>query len=666
MKKTWIFFLLHGYFSIYGLDPPSFRCVEVLPGGDVRLSWLPPADPTSVFDAYLIYSSTQLNGPYVLIDQISNYNQLSYIHNGASAQNQVRYYYLVTRSDAPAFQYSVPSDTLATMKLTVTNPMNGTAILQWSALHTPLLSTHSSYEIKMEYPVGNWTIIATSLANQFTDSITVCHDSLTYRIEVHDLSGCVSVSSMAGGVFQNLIPPVNTGIDSVSVLNPPGQALLGWKPSPSLDTRGYVIYLFSSSAWVPLDTVWGRLSTSYLNTSSQANSHSEIYAIAAFDSCQRISPISSSHATMFLSISRDSCQRKVFLQWTPYTAWLQAKYYIYRKIDNSPYDLIDSTNQLFYTDSMFQPQATYCYFIKARQETYSSSSNEVCFNVNLPPLPQFVYLRKASVHLNGNTSLSWFVDPNTIINSCKIYSSTDKVQWNLLDIITYNPSGHYNWLDQRTLAGERPVYFKITTTDVCGIEHVASNVVRTMFLKAHPGEQLYNNLDWVSYEGWSGFSNLYLIKTPTHYADTMIEELNPLSNFTQDDVSHWNETDGYFTYRLMAIEDNTNPYGFQDTVFSNVAYVQQWPRLFVPQAFSPEGFNKRWCIFGVFVDRAMYLLQIFNRWGELMFETSSLEDCWDGINDNKPAPPGAYIYQILMIFPDGTRFKKNGSVVLIR
>ncbi|MCX7696568.1 MAG: gliding motility-associated C-terminal domain-containing protein [Bacteroidales bacterium] len=666
MRKVCVFFFMVISYSLVGLDPPSFRCIEVLPNGDVRLSWLPPADPTFIFDAYLIYSSAQPTGPFVLVDQISNYNQLSYIHVGASAQNQIKYYYLVTRYNAPNFQYSISSDTLATMKLSVINPMNGIALLQWNPLHAPLLNTHSSYQIWMEYPQNDWNILATTTNTQHTDTITVCHDSITYRIQVQDQSGCVSISSLSGGVFQNLIPPVNPGIDSVSIQNPVGHALIGWHPSPSTDTRGYVIYFFSSMAWVPIDTVWGRFNTSYVNTSSQANSQVETYAIASFDSCHRISPISSPHSTILLKASYDSCQRKVFLQWSAYHAWTAVKYLVYRKINSSSYTLVDSTQQLYYTDSLHVSQGTYCYFIRAKQLGKSSSSNEICFDVNLPPLPQFVYLRKATVFPDGSTQLSWFVDPYTTISSCKIYSSLDKYQWKLLNEIPYHPSGHYSWIDENKIANERPVYYKITTTDICGIEHVSSNVVRTMFLKAYPGEQLMNNLEWNLYEGWNGFSHLYLIKTPTHYIDTLVLELDPTFNSFQDDVSLWNETDGYFTYRLMAVENNLNPFGFQDTVFSNIAYVRQWPRLFVPQAFSPEGYNKTWCVFGVFVDKATYLLQIFNRWGELMFETTSLDDCWNGINDGKSAPPGAYIYQILMTFPDGTQFKKNGPVILIR
>jgi len=652
------------FFHLLGLGPPSLRCVDVQANGDVTLTWVPPNDPLSVFDAYLIFSSTSSSGPFSLLDSVKNYNQTTYVHVGA--QPQPRFYYLVTRYNSMGIQYSSPSDTLASIKLTVTNLFNGTAFLQWTPLRPTLLPEHSPYQIYVEHPLGFWNSIGNTTGLQYTDTIYVCHDSLTYNIRVIDQSGCISSSTLAGNIFKNLVPPTNPGLDSVSVQHGSNKAILGWHPSPSPDTKGYIIYQFASSAWQPIDTIWGHFNTSYINPLSQANVQAEIYALAALDSCGIVSPISSSHTTMVATLSYDSCLRKAFLNWSPYTAWPSVKYYIYRKINGSEFTLIDSTTNTNYADTLIISPANYCYFIQARNVFFTSSSNEVCQFVHLPELPQIAYLRKASVLLTGQTYLSWYIDPSVPIHACLVYSSSDKQQWKLLTSIPYQTSGQYNWIDPSTQVEQESIYYRIGIEDICGNVPLYSNIVKTMHLNASPAEGLQNSLTWEPYEGWEGIEELILIKTPTHFSDTQHVSLSPSTTTYNDDISMWTSTDGYFTYRLMAVENNNNPLGFKDTVYSNVAFVYQWPRLFVPNAFAPNGINQLFCVYGVFVDNATYSIDIMSRWGDPVYHSDDIQECWDGRLNGKILPLDVYMYKIHLIFPNGTHFEKRGSITLLR
>jgi len=60
-------------------------------------------------------------------------------------------------------------------------------------------------------------------------------------------------------------------------------------------------------------------------------------------------------------------------------------------------------------------------------------------------------------------------------------------------------------------------------------------------------------------------------------------------------------------------------------------------------------------------------MQIFNRWGELIFETNKINGRgWDGAFNGKPQPEGAYVY-IMDAEIDGTRTEHyQGNVTLIR
>ena len=89
----------------------------------------------------------------------------------------------------------------------------------------------------------------------------------------------------------------------------------------------------------------------------------------------------------------------------------------------------------------------------------------------------------------------------------------------------------------------------------------------------------------------------------------------------------------------------------------------------LPNAFSPnaEGLNNDIGILGYapFVE-----LKIFNRWGEIIFRTFSIEKRWDGNYRNMEVPIGVYPYILDWICPDSNgneiKYQKVGDISLIR
>ena len=69
-------------------------------------------------------------------------------------------------------------------------------------------------------------------------------------------------------------------------------------------------------------------------------------------------------------------------------------------------------------------------------------------------------------------------------------------------------------------------------------------------------------------------------------------------------------------------------------------------------------------------------LKIFNRWGELVFETSTLEtdgtdgslrsQGWDGKLRGKEQEMDAYAYVLNATFIDGNKYEDKGNITLIR
>lgn len=92
------------------------------------------------------------------------------------------------------------------------------------------------------------------------------------------------------------------------------------------------------------------------------------------------------------------------------------------------------------------------------------------------------------------------------------------------------------------------------------------------------------------------------------------------------------------------------------------------PCLAIPGAFTPngDGTNDRFapvvqCPFPA------YSLQVFNRWGQLVFETTDPKAGWDGNFNGQPAPSEVYFYQMAYReFPGEAVERRQGDVTLLR
>jgi len=126
-----------------------------------------------------------------------------------------------------------------------------------------------------------------------------------------------------------------------------------------------------------------------------------------------------------------------------------------------------------------------------------------------------------------------------------------------------------------------------------------------------------------------------LIASTDHCSDTMISLL-PVTGIVQGDL----EIPNAFT---------PNPNGSPGSVYD--------PAAFNNQVFFPV-------LSGVAAEG--YTLSIFNRWGELIFETQNIDEGWDGYYRGKLCQQDAYVWKITGNYVTGENFAKVGDVTLIR
>uniref|UniRef100_UPI001967DB23 T9SS type B sorting domain-containing protein n=1 Tax=Longitalea arenae TaxID=2812558 RepID=UPI001967DB23 len=92
------------------------------------------------------------------------------------------------------------------------------------------------------------------------------------------------------------------------------------------------------------------------------------------------------------------------------------------------------------------------------------------------------------------------------------------------------------------------------------------------------------------------------------------------------------------------------------------------PNLWVPTAWSPhnkDGHNDLLFPFTVNIVELRYF-RVFNRWGELVFETKELGKGWDGIYKGVQQVMDTYTWTVEAVGNDGTVFKKAGNAMLLR
>ncbi|MEP7106955.1 MAG: gliding motility-associated C-terminal domain-containing protein [Ferruginibacter sp.] len=89
--------------------------------------------------------------------------------------------------------------------------------------------------------------------------------------------------------------------------------------------------------------------------------------------------------------------------------------------------------------------------------------------------------------------------------------------------------------------------------------------------------------------------------------------------------------------------------------------------VFIPGAFSPDG-NQVNDIFRakVFGNVINFRLDVFNRYGELIFTTTNPQKGWDGNYKGKGANTGAFVWQCSWLLQGGIRGYEKGTVMLLR
>lgn len=95
--------------------------------------------------------------------------------------------------------------------------------------------------------------------------------------------------------------------------------------------------------------------------------------------------------------------------------------------------------------------------------------------------------------------------------------------------------------------------------------------------------------------------------------------------------------------------------------------IHKGPAIYVPTGFTPngDGKNDRLIPHPVGIKSYNYF-RVFNRWGQMIFNTKQFYSGWDGTINGTPQPAGTYVWMIEGVTFDNKLITQKGTVTLIR
>jgi len=182
--------------------------------------------------------------------------------------------------------------------------------------------------------------------------------------------------------------------------------------------------------------------------------------------------------------------------------------------------------------------------------------------------------------------------------------------------------------------------------------------------KSNPFE---HSLSWLPYNYWENGTecyNLFRKDSETPYALNNVIDIRN-TDFLDDQL---NRESGIFRYVLEARErpSDENMASFDAVSLSNEIELVQKPLIYVPNAFTAndDGLNDDWEVHHVFVKD--YSLKIYNRWGQLVFETTNKHQHWNGEITGAKAPPDVYVYVINYTGWDESAHLEKGNITMVK
>ncbi len=639
---------------------PVLSCVSVSTDGSstIEVSW---EIPSGAFDGFrLIYGLP--GGPY---DSVNFPNTANSANISVSDPTTNKYeFFLRTFINSPNL-VSKESNHLQTILLIISGSGTGVAKLEWN--HQG--GNEMEYRVLQSFDNLFFTLLTTTTNLEYFDTISqICNPVTKYYIIEHGI--CGAKSNFVSALLEDLTPPKDPDLKLVTIEN--GFAQLSWDPSPSADADSIIIER-EIGGWYEYHTIAkaGTFIDNLTSNSAFISACDQVvtYMVRTKDLCGLESSgainYTFPHNTILLTGNTEElCDRKATLYWNAYNNMEPpvSHYKVERSVTGGPFiDISDvpaaGSSFSFVDPELLEPGNEVKYRITAVNSDNSLLSHSC--ELTLIPNPEVITdFRTNFITVSNNSFITLNVEcaPPQIPVLAEIYkNSGDEMQ--LISTMTWNQSGILSFEDHDVQVDKNSYSYTVRALDSCGNMIAESQLFNSILLQIDVQNETDVSLLWNELIGWDSELKEYQI---FKYNDGILVAGYP--KVISPGITEYNETDESdalkTTYVVKAVNYD------ETTVLSNEVLLPRVAKIDTPTAFRPHGYNKIFRPLLKNVDSGSYQLTIYNRWGQIVFETNNIDQGWNGeVNGN--LQPGVYVFMVSYKDQTGNNGVKRGTVTLI-
>lgn len=457
-------------------------------------------------------------------------------------------------------------------------------------------------------------------------------------------------------------------IKNVSVINELGHVRISWEYNGT-DSLTILRDDINDNDLSPL-VIKNATETPFIDSTAQAHLKPRLYKIQSKTNFR-----SDVVSTYYLTLKYDSCLQQIQLNWKdmivpiPYNNdsiindWVPTQFTVNINEGGIPRtEPVDASKEEYAIKNILE-NTTYSIFLETqwKEQTETSNSNPIRKITLMPQSPDSINSVSASVDGN-NTNLKFEIASNSELDTYKLLKSDSYFgSYDTLETIITTDTEILT-TDTNSEPDTKISYYKLVSVNECGNETTNSDIINNIVLEIE-NDKFDNTLSW------NGFKESSLI--PVNYdIYRIVSNQNPeligsFSNFNrlQDNIEAFQNYSQFCYYVQASAEGSAD----SDFSRSNTACMYLTPKVYIPEAFTPndDGTNDFFQPVFTFIPKE-YELRVYNRWGNVIFETGDYSKPWDGREPNgNSAPTGAYIYYLRIKSPNDQIIEQRGSIMVI-
>ncbi len=448
-----------------------------------------------------------------------------------------------------------------------------------------------------------------------------------------------------------------TILRSVNLVNRKDSVLIKWSLISDRNVLRYSIFHRdpkAPTAWQIIDSTQNSIQDTLVFKFPPAAIDSESFRVRADSTINIHYALGNIHTLNFLRVTSDTCKYLFHLKWTGYKGWGDSLTYLVIVKEGSRRErIIDTLRFDTYSIDFLTPQSDtlYLFDIKAvKSDGLVSFSNQDTVSMPIPKVPSFINADFATINSRGNIALSFSLDPASGLKTyVLLMSETETGAFSPIQTFSNVLADTLSYIDNQADPLVRHFY-KLGVQNTCNIILDSSNVAGNIVLSvSQKGSEV--SLNWNQYTSWTSGGGTYSLMRSTPGGGWEFVAAIPVSITSYTDVidtlAYRNYSDK-ICYFIKATGDSLSRSGTRSVSNSNVVCAELPPAVKIPNAFTPNGdlVNDEFTIRFDFIP-AEYLLKIFDRNGNLLFQTSNPSDFWKGTDGwGKSVIQGTYVYYL--------------------